>query len=115
MVCGRRECREDQLKESRASGEEQRRRALNQSGRGWGVGWHMPFSGLSRVGGTLLGCPRNAHASCLVSVPAAPAPHLLQLSEVQPQWFPTHVACWPNIEMIQSAVGEQPAGCPESS
>lgn len=116
MVCGRRECCcEDQLKRAghRREGEAEEAGPAPERER---IGMlARPFSGPTHFGGTSLVFPQNAHASCLAPVPAAPAPHPLQLSEVQPQWFPTHVACWPNIEMIQSAVGEQPAGCPESS
>lgn len=114
MVCGRRECCEDQLKRAGHLGRGRGGRPRTREGEAGGTGTG-PLSGFTYLGDTSLVFPKSAHASCLASVPAAPAPHPLQLSEVQPQWFPTHVACWPNIEMIQSAVGEQPAGCPESS
>lgn len=74
---------------------------------------HALSRGFTHSDGALV-LPKNAHAYRPASAACSPCPRPPQLSEVQPQWFPTHVAHWPNIEMIQSAVGEQ-AGCPESS
>lgn len=91
MVCGRRECCEDQLKRAGHLGRGRGGRPQTREGEAGVVGT-CPLSGLTYLGGTSLVFPKSEHASCLASVPAAPAPHPLQLSEVQPQWFPTHVA-----------------------
>lgn len=52
--------------------------------------------------------------AAVASASSSPHPPAVR-SAAAVEWFPTHVAHWPNIEMIQSVAGEQPAGCPESS
>lgn len=68
---------------------------------GEGGGGASPFSGpFTPTHPASLAPPRNAHAHC-----PAPAPAPRSCQRCSGSGSPTHVARWPNIEMIQSARG----------
>lgn len=65
--------------------------------------WRLPYFSQG------MHMPAACHSLCLQ---LSPPPAVRSAAAVE--WFPTHVAHWPNIEMIQSVAREQPAGRPES-